>query len=96
MSEWTADQFGRRKYTVEGDGLDKAKRISVTIHVDGKKFAELQVREPGLLAIVSRPDMQGIDIEIIEPGGARFVDQVTPSGGTTSALTPWQKEALGV
>jgi hypothetical protein len=92
--KWTPDKFGRRVYTIEGDALDSAKRIRLRIEVDGKQICDMQIREPGIMAIISRPSEQGIDLEIIEPGGARFTDVETPDGRRTLPLEAWQIEQL--
>jgi len=95
-TQWTADNFSRRRYTVEGDDLDKAKRITVTIHVDGKKVVEMQAREPGIVAIVSRPAEQGFDLEIVEPGKGRFIDYQMMTGQKLEPVAPWQLDALQI
>ena len=46
--------LNRRRYTVEGEDLDQARRITFTVQLDGRKIVEIQAREPGLVAIVSR------------------------------------------
>jgi hypothetical protein len=95
-SQWQGKDFSRRAYTIEGDDLDKAKRITVQVRVDDRVIMQAQLREPGLLAIVSQPNEQGIALEIIEPGGVRFTDRITPDGGRTDPPSPWQLEALGL
>lgn len=94
MSEWKPEQFNRRVYTIEGDDLDTARRIEVIVKVDGKTLVRVQAREPGILAVVSKPDEQGVNIEIVEPGGVRFTDVAVPE--TTAALQDWQLIALGL
>jgi hypothetical protein len=93
--KWGAGDFSRRSYGVEGADLDKAKRISVVVKMDGEVLMNVQLREPGILAIVSRPDEQGMTLELVEPGGVRFTDYVTPKGDNR-ALPPtdWQIAAL--
>lgn len=92
---WSPGDFTRRKYTIVGDDLEKAGRISVKMFLDGKVIASVQCREPGILAVVSKPNEQGIDVEIVEPGGVRFTDYELPDGTpTTDALAQWQLEAL--
>lgn len=93
---WTVENFNRRKYTIEGTDLDDAKRIQVTIQLDGKTIAQMQAREPGILAIVSRPEEQGFDIEIVEVGGVRYTDYSVPVGQQKSAVANWQREALNL
>jgi len=87
-------QYNRRRYTIEGDALDKAKTIRLTVEVDGVKYVSVQAREPGIVAFVSRATEQGFDIEIVEAGGVRFTDRMLPSGETSEPLAPWQIEAL--
>jgi len=95
--KWVPRDFSRRSYGIEDTKLDSAKRISVTVKVDGKVVADVQLREPGMVAVVSRPDDQGFDIELVEPGGVRFTDFSTPDGERrTLAVTDWQLEALGL
>lgn len=91
-----AESFFRRRYTVEGKALDEARRIEVHVLIDGKPHTKLQAREPGIVAIVSKPDEQGFDIEIVEPGGARFVDLQTTAGAVEGKLLPWHKQALAL
>jgi hypothetical protein len=96
-NEWKAADFNRRSYTIAGDDLDKAKRIAVTITVDGKQIMNAQLREPGMIALVSKPSEQGFDVEIVEPGGARFTDFQTPEGDNrTPQPEHWQLVALGL
>jgi hypothetical protein len=96
-NEWSPSQFGRRQYTIEGDDLDKASKIRVVVYIDNQKIVDVQAREPGILAVVSKPDEQGMDVEIVEPGGARFVDYKLPSGEqVTPSPEAWQLDALGL
>jgi len=88
------DQYNRRRYTVEGGDLEQAKLIRITIELDGKKYVQVQAREPGMIAFVSRPDEQGFDVEIVEASGRRHTDRMLPDGGTSEALAPWQIDAL--
>ena len=93
--EWDRTRFSRRRYTVEGDDLDKAKRIEVIVKLDGRTLVHMQAREPGILAVISRPKEQGFDIDVIEPRGVQFSDQaVAPQG--QEAVADWQFEALGL
>lgn len=89
------DQFNRRRYVVEGDSLDRAKRIELIVRVDGKTLVQVQAREPGLLAFVSKPSDQGFEIDIIEATGRRYTDQAVPEG-PTEPVADWQYEALGL
>ncbi len=92
--DWQSENFNRRKYTIEGTDLDSARRIQVVIQLDGKTIAQLQAREPGILAIVSQPKEQGFDIEIVEPGGVRYTDYSVPVGQERGEISSWQKDAL--
>lgn len=96
MSEdnWQAEDFGRRSYYVAGPDLDKARRIEVIVRVDGQNVIQVQAREPGLVAVISRPDKQGIDIEMVEPGGQRYTDIRVPKEGGETPL--WALAALGI
>ncbi len=95
--QWQPEHFARRRYTLEGDVLDTARRITVEVKVDGKTVANFQCREPGVLAVVSRADEPGLDIDMIEPGGVRFTDYQTPAGeNRTLPPAPWQLEAIGL
>jgi len=95
-SEWRAGDFSRRHYTTEGEALDKARSIRLIVEIDGKRFVQVQAREPGILAFVSRPDQQGFDLEIVEAKGIKFSDIRTIDGNATEALAPWMLEALGL
>lgn len=95
--QWTAEDFHRRSYRVEGEHLDRAKKIRVVVMVDGKKEVDIEAREPGMLAILSLPTEQGIDIEIVEAGAKRYIDALTPDeAAAATALKPWQRAALGL
>ena len=98
MSGFQIEHFTRRRYTVEGGDLDKAKRIGLVITVDGRKIIEMQAREPGIVAVVSRPTEQGFDIEIVECDrdkvGVRYTDYRFPDGAHTESVAEWQQLAL--
>lgn len=87
--------FRRRQMVVRGADLDAARKIEVTVQVDGKTFIRAQLREPGLLAIVSAPDEQGIVVEWVEVAGPQYTDYRMP-GGDALMLAQWQLEALGI
>lgn len=91
---WKPEHFHQRTYTYEDDKLDSAKRISVEVKVNGRTTMELQAREPGILAIISRPDEEGIDVAIVEAGGVRYTDYRTPSGDHVEELQRWAIDAL--
>jgi hypothetical protein len=87
--------FCRRRYTVEGADLDKAKSIEVTVKVNGKVMVQVAAREPGIVAMVSRPDDQGFEIDMVEPAKGNFIDAKLP-GDKDDNVAPWQLEALGL
>src|SRR5688572_28475405 len=91
-------QYVRRRYHLEDpDGtLEKAKRIQLIVQVDGKKFIDVPLREPGMLAIVSKPNESGLDIEIVEPGTTRYTDVQTLEAVSEQRPTEWQQLALGM
>lgn len=88
-------QYNRRRYTVEGDALEKAKRITLIVEVDGKRYVHVEAREPGMVSFISRPDAPGFDIELIEATGRRYTDRAVPAG-ENDALAQWQIDALGL
>lgn len=95
--KWEPKHFSRRAYAIEGDDLEKAKRIRVKIEIDGHPLVDLQIREPGIIAVISRPAEQGIAIEIVEPGGVRYLDSGSSMGERrTGPPEPWQVEQLGL
>lgn len=92
MSEWKPGMFSRRGYSVRDDKLDSARRIEVIVRVDGQTMVQVQAREPGLIAFVSRPDEPGFDIEVVEASGSRFTDVKVPA--SKGVPLPWQRDAL--
>lgn len=105
-NEWTRDDFNRRQYQVRQSDekeLDAARRIGLVLTIDGRKYLDIQLREPGIFAIVSRPnEKEGFDIEIVgrntKPGmGYRHTDLRAPSGGSVVIkVADWMWEALGL
>lgn len=95
MSSWTRDRFNRRRYIVEGDTLDKAKRIELIVKVDGKVLVQMQAREPGMLAFVSKPSDQGFELDVVEATGRRYTDHST-IGNPPEPVADWQFEAMGI
>ena len=93
--KWDRTRFNRRRYVVEGDTLDKARRIELLVKVDGKTLIHMQAREPGILAFVSKPADQGFEIDVVEATGARFTDFAAVDN-TTEQVEEWQYEALGM
>jgi hypothetical protein len=94
MAEWKADDFRRRHYTVEGSALDEARKVRLTVSVDGKTLVDVTGMEPGLVAFVSRPADQGFDIEIVEAGSV--AGRILPVGEVMLPAADWQRDALGV
>lgn len=92
---WTPDRFQQGEIYYEDPVLDDASRIVIEVKIPGKTLMRVQAREPGILAIVSRPDQQGIAIVMVEVGGERYVD--TNNGITkTHQADRWALEALSV
>lgn len=96
MTEWTRAYFQRRRYVVGGEGLDKAKTIELIVKVDGRSIAHVVAREPGIVSIVSKPDEQGFDVDIVELRAFRYPDQIVPTQDASLEVAAWQFEALGL
>jgi len=94
MTEWTRAYFQRRRYVIEGAGLDAAKSITVIVEVDGKQIARVCAREPGLISVVSKPQDQGIEMDVVELKAFRYPDQV--SEAEVCAVEEWQYQVLGL
>jgi hypothetical protein len=94
MAKWTAQDFRRRHYTVEGPALDEARRVRLVLTVDGKTLVDVTGMEPGLVSFVSKPTEQGFEIDIVE-GGA-LAGRVLPVGEAMWPVADWQKDALEV
>lgn len=103
--EWQRGDFSRRQYGVQQSKdkeFDKAKRIGVKVIVDGRTLFDLQLREPGMIALVSRPDdPEGFSVEIVQPGskpgmGPRYTDYRLPDGSQTPQMEEWMYEVLGL
>ncbi len=95
-NEWERHDFNRRRYTVEGGELDTARRVELIVRVDGKTVCQVQAREPGILAFVSKPEEPGFDLEIVEATGVRYTDVRLPSGKSTEDVAEWQWTALEI
>lgn len=97
MENWEPGDFNRRWYHYGQDPkqreLDRARRVSFKVAVDGKTLIDMELREPGLVALISRPDDDGFEIQIVEPGGKRFHDVAAVVASETSIL-PWQQQLL--
>lgn len=94
MSEWTRKDMKQRLYVVEGEALDTAESCSVQVIVNGKKFINMTLREPGVLAIISRPDEQGIRVVSVEPAGVKFDDRIMPASEQGDVIDEWAQLAL--
>ena len=94
--KWKPEHFHQSNYSYEDTALDSAKRITYKLSVNGRDLVTLQAREPGILAIVSRPDSDGIDFIIVEPGGARYIDMRMPDFERAAQVEPWALELLGI
>lgn len=93
--EWKPEHFKQGSYTLKDPSLDTAKRITVEVKVDGRRIINVQGREPGILAIVSKPDDDDISVVMVEAGGVRYVD--TQNGiARTNQAERWALEALGL
>lgn len=92
---WTRERFNRRKYVVEGDTLDKAKKIELIVKVDGKVLVHMQAREPGMLAFISKPTEQGFELDVVEATGKRYTDHASIAN-PAEEVEEWQFEALGL
>jgi hypothetical protein len=90
--EWKPGQFTRRSYVIRDDRLDGARRVEIIVRVDGQTMVQVQAREPGMIAFVSRPDEPGFEIDVVEAGSIRYTDVKLPPG--KGAVLPWQREAL--
>lgn len=90
---WEPSDFSRRDYTISGPSLDRAKSIRVQVIVDGQKQIDFALQEPGMVCLVSRPDEQGITVELVEPVAQRVTDQ-DERPGQRRAPRDWQLAAL--
>lgn len=92
---WMREHFARRSYSVVGQDLDDASRIEVIVKVDKRTVIHMQAREPGMLAIVSRPDSQGIDVESLEVDRDGYTDYRLPNG-ERQEVPDWMMHAIGI
>jgi len=88
-------KFSRRRYVVEGEDLDKARKIELILRVDGKQIIHVQAREPGLVAFVSKPMDQGFEIDLVEVGKKIYLDAAVPEI-SKDPVADWQFKALGI
>lgn len=97
-NQWTVDDFQARRYQVSQDQknkeLDKAQRIELSVKIDGRQFINMQLREPGMIAVVSRPDdPDGFNVEVVEPSRSQFIDLRVPDTREV-VLAEWHQLAL--
>lgn len=92
---WQRQHFSRRRYVVEGEILDKkGTLIEVIVMINGKQHTRVQCREPGIVAVVSKPDDQGFEIDMIEHTKGGFVDRAVPEAD--GSPLDWHFQALGI
>lgn len=88
-------RFGRRSYTVQDDGGQPVEslRAKVTIEIGGKVHTAVELRAPGMIAVVCRPDTPDrFTIEMVETGGRKFTDfRLPPEAGEPAQ---WQMDAI--
>jgi len=90
------NEFGRRSYVVQEEGKDIASaKARVTIEIDGKVHTRVELRAPGMIAIIVSPETPDrFAIEMVEQGGRRFTDlRLPPEAGEP---LDWQITALGL
>ena len=90
------ENYARRAYLIEPetDADTTPKLVEIVVRMDGKDFAKLVLTDPGMVAVLRRPETKGLLIEIVRPGGVRYTDVPTPEAMDMQALTLWQKMAL--
>lgn len=90
-----AGRFGRRSYTVKDDGGQPVEslRAKVTVEIGGKVHTAVELRAPGMIAVLVRPDTPDqFTIEMVESGGRRYTDfRLPPEAGEPLS---WQTDAL--
>ena len=88
-------KYARRSYVVRNDIPISAEQAEVIVKVGGKTHTHIQMRTPGMVAIVSRPDKPNeFSVEIVEQAGQKFIDRRVPADQTVPMQ--WQKDALGI
>lgn len=94
---WDVNDFHRRWYHYDQDEkqkeLDRARRVSFQVSADGRKLIDMELREPGIIALISRPDDDGFMVEVVEPGARKYNDVAVMAQIDTSIL-PWQQQLL--
>lgn len=90
-------KFGRRAYQVRDTSDAKVGdlRVRVIVEINGKREIDVQGRNPGLIAILTKPDSPKlIEVEMVEDGGKKHTDIRQPPGAGDPL--PWQRAALGL
>lgn len=89
------ENYGRRGYRVETEeGSPEPKVVDIVVRVDGKDFARLVLTNPGLVAVIRKPNTTGFTIEVVRSDGVRYTDVPTPEAVDQQMLTDWQRAAL--
>ena len=92
--KWTPAHFQQGEHYLEDPDLNE-QTVTVTVKVGGRTLIDMKAREPGILAIVSRPDEDGIRVYTVEAGAVRYVD--TQNGVVASdPPEPWALTLLDV
>jgi hypothetical protein len=90
--------YQQRTYTLPGDRLEQTARhrVQVTVTVDGRPFLVQELREPGMLAIVSRLDSPDLTVHQVEVKRVEFTDYRSPNADAEGPqeITDWQAVAL--
>jgi hypothetical protein len=94
-NDWDKSHFARRAYYIEDPAFAK-KTVELVVRVEGQQVARLQLREPGLIAVVSKPDEEGFWLETVSPDGVRYLDVVPDDPQAEQAVRDWQTEAIGL
>lgn len=94
MSDPEDAPMSRRGYYIENtEGARPS--LKLIVQIDDKPYAQLELKGPGLLAVIARPDdPAGFWIEIVQPGQTRFVDELTPESVEEQQLRDWQSQVL--
>lgn len=98
MSQWKAVDFIRKLYRVT-QGPEKeleTARIEIAVMINGKIFARLELRKPGMVSVISRPDDSNIELEVIESNRYQFHDLMSSETKDVREIQPWHAKALGV
>lgn len=98
MADYSSKDLNRRRYTIESDAFDKkGAKLQIVVLLNGRKIADVQAREPGMIAFVSKPTEPGFDLEIVEASGVRYTDFSVPGQDSKQeGVAPWQLQALGI